>query len=102
MQHPSNPIKDTIERVGNGYPKSLVIYRVPCSPYYYMRVWMDGRMIPRTTETKNKELAKRAAADFYNGLLEKRARKEPLIGGEFNRVFQEVLAIDKGKVAAGE
>jgi integrase len=101
MQHPSNPILDTLETVP-GYPATLKIYRVPCSVYYYMRVWMDGRMIPRSTKTKNKELARKAAGAFYDELLLKRAKKEPLVGGEFNKAFQAVLEIDRGRVASGE
>lgn len=101
MQQPkanSNPIPDTLETIP-GYPETLKIYRVPCSSFYQMRCWINGKMITRTTETKNKELAKKAARKFYDDLVVKRAQGQPLTeSGQFAAAYKGLLEEDKGRV----
>jgi integrase len=102
MQHHSNPLPDTLERVP-GYPSSLKIYRVPCSEFYWARCYMSGKRVTQSTETRNKQLAFKAAGEFYDELLLKRAKKEPLTtGGQFARLFEEMLELDRQKVASGD
>lgn len=61
------PIPDTIETV-RGYPDKLVIFRVPASPYWWMR-YFDGRHIKRSAKTADKRDAIKAAKAFYEELL---------------------------------
>lgn len=97
----SNPILDTLETVP-GYPETLKIYRVPCSSFYYMRCWLNGKMVPRSTKTRNKELAKKTAGAFYNELLLKRAKGEPLTeSNQFHAAYEGLLIEDKARVARG-
>ena len=61
------PIPDTIESI-RGYPKKLVIFKVPASPYWWVRYY-DEKPIKRTTKTTNKAEAIKAAKAFYEDLL---------------------------------
>ena len=98
----SNPIPDTLETIP-GYPETLKIYRVPCSANYQMRCWMAGKMVTRTTESKNKEIARKAAGAFYNELLLKRANGAPLTeSSQFQAIYEGLLAEDKARVARKE
>lgn len=89
----SNAILDTLETIP-GYPETLKIYHSSDSSFYKMRCWMAGKMVTRTTKTRNKELAKKAAGAFYNELLLKRAKGEPLTEGHQFQAAYEALVID--------
>ncbi len=102
MQHPANPILDTLEEVP-GYPKKLKIYQIPASRYWYMRTWMGGKMVVRSTKTDEKAKARKAAKEFYNELLDKHAKKLPLTeGSTFKKAADALLEEDRARVARGE
>lgn len=61
------PIPSTIEPV-KGYPSKLILFRVPASPFYWVRYY-DGKPIKRSTRTTNKAEALRFAKTFYEELL---------------------------------
>ena len=61
------PIKSTIECV-KGYPSKLVIFKIPASPYFWVRYY-DSKPIKRSTKTASKADAIRFAKDFYETLL---------------------------------
>jgi integrase len=64
----ANPIKDTIETIPN-YPKKLVIFKVESSPYYWSRVYVNGRYSVRSLKTDNRKLAQQAAIKFFTDIL---------------------------------
>lgn len=61
------PIRNTITHI-SGYPKKLIIFLVPASPYWWMRYY-DGRPIKRSTKTTDKREAIAAAKEFYEQLI---------------------------------
>jgi integrase len=64
----SNPIKGTIENIPQ-YPKKLVIFKVESSPYYWSRVYVNGRYSVRSLKTDNRKLAQQAAIKFFTDIL---------------------------------
>jgi len=64
----ANPIKGTIETIPN-YPKKLVIFKVESSPYYWSRVYVNGRYSVRSLKTDNRKLAQKAAIKFFTDIL---------------------------------
>jgi integrase len=61
------PIPSTIARVP-GYPDKLVIFKVPASPYWWMRTH-EGKPIKRSTRTTDKRQAIEKAKAFFEQLL---------------------------------
>lgn len=64
----NNPIKSTISHVKN-YPKSLIYYKVPCSRFFWARVYMYGRYHFKSLKTEDKWTAKEKTIDFYHHTL---------------------------------
>lgn len=64
----ANPIKSTIETIP-GYPKKLVIFKVESSPYFWARVYVNGRYSVRSLKTDNRKLAQQAAIKFFTDIL---------------------------------
>jgi integrase len=64
----ANPIKSTIETIPN-YPKKLIIFKVESSPYYWSRVYVNGRYSVRSLKTDNRKLAQQAAIKFFTDIL---------------------------------
>lgn len=61
------PIPDTIESI-KGFPDKLVIFKVPASPFWWVR-YFDGKPIKRSTKTENRQEAIRFAKKFYETVL---------------------------------
>jgi integrase len=102
MQHPANPIPDTYEEVP-GYPKKLKICRIPASPFWYARTWMSDKTIMRSTKTDQRKKAQQAAREFYDELLLRKSKKEPLTqGSTFALAADALLEHDKERVERGE
>lgn len=64
----SNPIQGSQESI-NGYPKSLIIYKVLGSEYYYARYFYMGKYFGRSTKTTNKSEAKKEAIKLYQDII---------------------------------
>ena len=102
MASRAKPILDSFETVP-GYPDKLKTYRIEESPYFYVRVWMDDRMVARTTKKKSRAEANRFAKEFYDELLLKRSQGEPLTQSfNFNKVTEALIEVDQGRVNRGE
>jgi Phage integrase SAM-like domain len=98
------PIKSTIEAI-KGYPNKLVIFKIPASPYFWVRYY-DGKPIKRSTKTESKREAIKFAKDFYENLLvnnklgiSNNSRKssfeicaEQIINEDLNKVKRKELA----------
>ena len=61
------PIKSTIEAI-KGFPAKLVIFKIPASPFFWVRYY-DSKPIKRSTKTIEKREAIRFAKDFYEQLV---------------------------------
>jgi hypothetical protein len=96
------PIPDTIEAI-RGYPEKLVIFRVPASPYWWMR-YFDGRHIKRSTKTTDKREAIKAAKAFCEELLvnKKLGVSNNPRKSSFALCAEAVIAEDERKAQRGE
>jgi len=61
------PIKSTIEAI-KGFPSKLVIFKIPASPYFWVRYY-DGKPLKRSTKTASKAEAIRFAKAFYEEIV---------------------------------
>ena len=52
-RHRSVPIQDTITRIP-GYPRKLVIFKIPASSYWWVRYYAESHIFKRTTKTEIK------------------------------------------------
>ena len=60
----SVPIKETISRVP-GYPRKLVIFKIPASSYWWVRYYNQSKILKRTTKSEIKRDALEAAKRFF-------------------------------------
>jgi hypothetical protein len=102
MQHRSNPKLDTLEAVP-GLPTKVKLCKIPASPFYYVRTWMDGKPILRSMKTEKQSEARKAAKAFYDELLLRRRLGQPLTeGNTFRKAAEAVLEADRARVRRGE
>ena len=64
-RHRSVPLQETITRIP-GYPRKLVIFKIPASSYWWVRYYAESRILKRTTKTEVKRDAMEAAKRFYD------------------------------------
>lgn len=55
------------------YPKKLVIYKLAASSYWWVRYYIDGKIVRRSTKTESKAEAIKFAKSFYDELMLRRA-----------------------------
>lgn len=55
------------------YPKKLVIYRLEASSYWWVRYYVDGKIVRRSTRTEGKAEAIKFAKQFYDEIMLRRA-----------------------------
>jgi len=70
------PIPETLEKV-KGY-KSLTIYKMMKSPYYYVRLFEERKVIRKCTKTNDRKEAIKFAERFFVEIKSKIMNKEPL------------------------
>jgi len=66
-RHRSVPLQDTITRIP-GYPRKLVIFKIPASSYWWVRYYAENHIFKRTTKTEIKRDALEAAKRFYDDI----------------------------------
>ena len=64
----SNPLADTKELI-NGYPSTLVIYKIAGSEFYQSRYFYQGKYIGRSTKTTDKSKAKQEAIKLFQDVI---------------------------------
>jgi hypothetical protein len=95
------PIAESISQIP-GYPDKLIIFKVPASPYWWMRTY-DGKPIKRSTKTTDKREAIAAAKAFYDGLLLKKSQGIGTASKtSFNHCAEMVIAEDAKRVDQGQ
>ena len=67
QRHRTVPIKSTLTSIP-GYPKKLVIFKLPASSYWWVRYYTESRIFKRTTKTEIKRDAIEAAKRFYDDI----------------------------------
>ena len=66
-RHRTVPLRDTINYVP-GYPRKLVIFKIPASSYWWVRYYAVEKIYKRTTKTDIKRDALEAAKRFYDDI----------------------------------
>ena len=62
------PIPETITPVP-GYPRKLVVFKIPASRYWQVRCWIAGKTYKRSCQTQSLRTAQSFARKFYELLL---------------------------------
>lgn len=98
----SVPIKDTIQSIP-GYPSKLVIFKLPASPFYWVRYYVDGKVRKSTTKTDKKREAIAFAKKFYEDILVgQRTGLSQTKHSLFEVCALELLKQQKVKIGRGE
>jgi integrase len=102
MQDRKNPIPETVERVP-GYPSTLIIYKCPRSRFYQARAHV-GRLVTRSLRTDVRGAALTRAKDFYQELIGRKSRGEPVTENKANfaLVAEALFKEDQTRVDRGE
>lgn len=68
-RHRTVPIRESMTRIGRGYPDKLVIFQLPASSYWWVRYYTQGKVVKRSTKTQNQREAIEFAKRFYEDIL---------------------------------
>lgn len=90
----NNPLAETIQRI-KGYPEKLIFYRVPCSQYWWARVYMYGRYHFKSLKTDNEALARKRCIEFFNQKLAGTVGKGSIDKRKFASVGNEFLDLSE-------
>lgn len=101
-RHPCSPVEGSIETV-KGYPSVLRLFRIGCSPYWYARVFIQGKYRKTSLKTVDKTAAIQRAKTFYASCfgIDAKVRRE-VTGHKFDAIAQSVLVADQRRVKLGE
>jgi integrase len=85
-----NPLTETLQTVP-GMPSKLKIYRVAISPYWWTRVYVDGRYRMKSLKTERlKEAQEGAKKFFYQVLIDAQQGTAPTASSKVSRSFVAV------------
>ncbi len=105
-KHKTTPIKDSITKLTRiGLPRSVTLYQIPGSSYWWVRVWMNGRMVKKTTKNDIKQEAIKFAKNFFYELLRKTqdgTKTTQAVSHVFERMCLSLLKEDQQKVIDGD
>lgn len=102
MVHRTSADPETRETIP-GFPETLKIYLIPASKYWQVRARVGGVKVKRSLKTESRAVAIKAAKEFYNELLLKKAQNLPLVeSGNFFKVAESLILEDQGRVDRGE
>ena len=73
---PTVPVPKTLEKV-RGY-RTLTIYKMGKSPFYYVRLFEDKKVLRKSTGTEDRREAIQFAEKFFVEVKTKRINLEPL------------------------
>jgi hypothetical protein len=100
-RHPCSSITplETIK----GYPTTLRIFKIGCSPYWYTRVFVHGKYHKRSLKTIHKAEAILLAKQFFMDKFGIHSQiKQQLLGQRFDLIAENMMAVDERKVRRGE
>jgi len=97
----SNPLAGTLQTV-KGYPDRLKIYRIPASPYWWVRATFGDRRLTKSTKETDRHKAVSFAKNFYDDCLLTR-REIPLeTSRQFGRCADLLLEECRRRATTGE
>jgi len=95
------PIPSTVEKV-KGY-NTLTIYKMTASPYYYVRIYEDRKVIRRSTKKEDRKEAIQFAEAFFVEIKTKKLNNQPLTKKSgFEVCAWGLLTENKARLARGE
>lgn len=100
----TNPLSNTLESV-KGYPSKLVIYKLQASPYWWVRYYVDKKILRRSTKEIDKRKAIAFAKNFYDEINLKRLTGEALTPhtvSKFALCADAMLTAQEGRRERGE
>lgn len=101
-KHRTTPLSETITSVP-GYPNKLTIYKLMASSYWWVRYYMDGKIVRKTTKTDNKNEAYKFAKSFYDQLNVRKLQGLSISNkSRFAVVADAMQKAQKAEVARGE
>ena len=63
-RHRSTPVVESLTPVP-GFPRKLVVYKIPASRFWQVRCWVNGRFVKRSTRSESIAVAKHYARRFF-------------------------------------
>lgn len=87
----------------NGYPNKLFIYKQAASKYWWVRLYVGGRTLVKTTKQTDQRKATAFAKEFYDAAMYNHRRG--IVSGSranFELCAKEVLREEKSKLTRGE
>lgn len=73
VRHRTTPLPDSLSPVP-GYPRKLSIYKLEASSYWWVRYYIEGKIVRRSTKTDDKNKAYSFAKNFFNELELRRSQ----------------------------
>lgn len=73
VRHRTAPLPDTLSQVP-GYPRKLTIYKLEASSYWWVRYYIEGKIVRRSTKEEDKNKAFAFAKNFFTELELRRAQ----------------------------
>ena len=97
------PIKETITKIGGGYPDKLVIFKIPSSKYWWVRYYTEGKVLKKSTKLEDKRKSIEFGKKFYEDILLRQRNLLPLGSSpSFERVSRELLIEQEQLIERGE
>ena len=97
------PIKETITKIGGGYPDKLVIFKIPSSKYWWVRYYTEGKVLKKSTKLEDKRKSIEFGKKFYEDILLRQRNLLPLGNSpSFERVARELLIEQEQLIERGE
>ena len=100
----TNPLPNTLESI-KGYPNKLVIYKLQASPYWWVRYYVDKKILRKSTKEVEKRKAIAFAKNFYDEVNLKRLTGEALTPHTVSRFAlcaDAMLIAQEGRRERGE
>lgn len=70
-----------------GYPSKLFLYKLPASPFWWVRYYIAGKTVRKSTKTDSKQKATAFAKNFYSELILEYLPKLPKKYGKYIELF---------------
>ena len=101
-RHRTTPLPESITPVP-GFPQKLTIYKLEASSYWWVRYYIDGKIVRRTTKTDNKSKAYKFAKAFYDELNLRRVQGLSITNkSRFAVCAHAMIKAQQAEVARGE
>jgi len=86
------------------YPRKLFIYKLPASPYWWARYFLNGNAVRKSTKTESKREAIEFAKTFYDTITynARHGIAATMSASSFEGCMKEMLKAEKAKVSRGE